>query len=94
MRSTNQIVGILNTIAKRIENWRADMSDSIALKGDTRPIWKELSEDMVQMIYVECPNCGYHMGVDYTFMDQVHEGDLDIECPVCEMKGLVKGVEE
>lgn len=73
-----------------------EKAEGILLAGladDTRPVWEELSQDMVEMIYVECPSCGYHMGVDYTFMEQAHEGALDIECPACTQRGQVEAVE-
>ena len=34
----------------------------------------------VQLEVVEC-DCGYHMGVDATYLDQV--GDFVTECPSC-----------
>jgi len=36
--------------------------------------------DEVQLEVIEC-DCGYHMGIDATFLDQV--GDVELECPSC-----------
>jgi hypothetical protein len=38
--------------------------------------------EQYQLEVVEC-DCGYHMGIDATYLDQV--GDVLIECPSCGM---------
>ena len=37
--------------------------------------------DSFQLEVVEC-DCGFHMGIDATYLDQV--GDVQVLCPVCE----------
>lgn len=39
-----------------------------------------IETDRVQLEVIEC-YCGYHMGIDATFIDQV--GDFTTECPAC-----------
>ncbi len=39
-----------------------------------------VENDEVQLEVIEC-DCGYHMGIDATYLDQV--GDLNIQCPAC-----------
>jgi len=41
---------------------------------------QSLENSQVQLEVVEC-NCGYHMGIDVTYLDQV--GDFKIACPAC-----------
>ena len=38
----------------------------------------------------EC-SCGFHIGLDFTYLDQV--GGIDIECPACSKIIHVDGVE-
>ena len=45
------------------------------------PKWIESIEtEKVQLEVMEC-DCGYHMGVDFTFLEQV--GDFEAKCPSC-----------
>ena len=37
--------------------------------------------DKVSMEIVECVGCGYHLGIDSTFLEQV--GDINTTCPSC-----------
>ena len=37
-------------------------------------------KDKVEMEVIEC-DCGFHMGIDVTFLEQV--GDFKINCPSC-----------
>jgi len=39
-----------------------------------------VENDQVELEVVEC-DCGFHLGVDATFIDQVR--DVVIECPSC-----------
>lgn len=39
-----------------------------------------IETDIIQLEVVEC-DCGYHMGIDATFLVEV--GDLKIPCPSC-----------
>jgi hypothetical protein len=39
-----------------------------------------IETDQVQLEVVEC-DCGFHLGLDATFLDQV--GDFKINCPSC-----------
>jgi hypothetical protein len=41
---------------------------------------ESINTDKVQLEVIEC-ECGYHMGLDFTFLDQV--GDFICECPSC-----------
>jgi len=41
---------------------------------------ESLENDKVQLEVVEC-DCGYHMGIDFTYIDQV--GDFKTKCPSC-----------
>ena len=41
---------------------------------------KSIENDQVQMEVVEC-DCGYHMGIDATYLHQVE--DFKINCPAC-----------
>lgn len=41
---------------------------------------KSVITEKVQLEVVEC-DCGYHMGIDATFLDQV--GDFQTVCPSC-----------
>ena len=36
----------------------------------------------------EC-ECGYHFGVDSSFLEQV--GDVDVTCPSCKLEHFIKG---
>lgn len=40
-----------------------------------------IENDVVQLEVIEC-DCGYHMGIDATYLDQV--GDFTAKCPNCE----------
>ena len=42
---------------------------------------RSIENDQVQLEVVQC-DCGFHLGIDATFLDQV--GDLTIKCPSCE----------
>ncbi len=33
----------------------------------------------VELAVYECPGCGFHLGLDVTYLDQ--QGDLDVPCP-------------
>lgn len=39
-----------------------------------------IENETVQLEVIEC-DCGYHMGIDATFLDQV--GDFKTVCPSC-----------
>ena len=39
-----------------------------------------VENDTVQLEVIEC-DCGFHLGIDATFLDQL--GDLIFDCPVC-----------
>jgi len=39
--------------------------------------------DQVQLEVIEC-DCGFHLGLDFPYLDQV--GDFVIECPSCKTK--------
>jgi len=39
---------------------------------------KSIENDQVQLEVIEC-DCGYHMGIDATYLDQV--GDFMTRCP-------------
>jgi hypothetical protein len=41
---------------------------------------KSIGNEQVELEVIEC-DCGYHMGVDYTYLDQV--GDFVTICPSC-----------
>ena len=41
---------------------------------------KSVENEQVQLEIVEC-DCGFHLGVDATYLDQV--GDFVIRCPSC-----------
>ena len=41
---------------------------------------KSIETEQVQLEVVEC-DCGFHLGLDATYLDQV--GDFKIECPHC-----------
>ncbi len=42
---------------------------------------KEVSPKVCDLITVECLGCGFHLGVDQTFLDQV--GSITVDCPSC-----------
>jgi len=44
---------------------------------------KDIETDEVSLCVVEC-DCGFHLGIDATFLDQ--EGDFIIFCPSCALK--------
>lgn len=50
---------------------------------------ESVENEQVQLEVIEC-DCGYHMGIDATYLDQV--GDFRIRCPACcaliDTKGL------
>lgn len=48
--------------------------------GDTMRRLMSMENDEVQLEVVEC-DCGFHIGLDATFLDQV--GDIEIHCPAC-----------
>lgn len=41
---------------------------------------KSIENDQVQLEVIEC-DCGFHLGLDATYLDQV--GDFKILCPSC-----------
>ena len=41
---------------------------------------KSVETIQVQLEVIEC-DCGYHMGIDATYLD--HEGDFKVICPSC-----------
>jgi len=43
--------------------------------------FKVIDSSLTEMICIEC-SCGYHMGIDSTFIDQVE--DFKSNCPNCE----------
>lgn len=42
-----------------------------------------IETEQVSLIVVEC-QCGYHMGIDFSYVDQVR--DVVIPCPSCKNK--------
>jgi len=44
---------------------------------------EDIETNIVQLHVLEC-KCGYHIGIDATFLDQV--GHATITCPSCEFK--------
>lgn len=44
---------------------------------------ESVETDKVQLEVYEC-ECGFHIGLDFTFIDQVE--DISIECPSCKAK--------
>lgn len=80
------LVQTMNMTAERIENWRKGYKP--AHRRDFG--WKEISVDSAELVVVECPGCGYHMGVDYTYLEQI--GPVDIVCPSCETTGTVEEI--
>lgn len=34
-----------------------------------------------ELVVVQCDGCGFHMGLDATYLDQV--GSIEIDCPSC-----------
>jgi hypothetical protein len=42
---------------------------------------KSVETDQYSLEVIEC-DCGYHMGIDSSFLDQV--GDFETTCPSCE----------
>ena len=41
---------------------------------------QSVENEHVQLEVIEC-DCGFHLGLDATYLDQV--GDLVMKCPVC-----------
>jgi len=50
---------------------------------------KSIENDQVQLEVVEC-DCGYHFGIDATYLDQVV--DFRLECPACGMRVMTSEV--
>ncbi len=53
-----------------------------------------VSTDTVELEVIEC-DCGFHIGIDGTFIDQV--GDLEFKCPSCQATidtSLIEGIAE
>jgi hypothetical protein len=42
---------------------------------------ESVSTSTVELEVLEC-GCGFHIGIDGTYLDQV--GDIKLECPVCQ----------
>ena len=42
----------------------------------------EVETDRFVLEVIECGRCGYHIGVDSSYLDQV--GDINIKCPGCD----------
>jgi hypothetical protein len=38
------------------------------------------ANEKCEFMYIEC-NCGFHIGLDATYLDQV--GDIILNCPAC-----------
>ena len=51
----------------------------------------EYENDKVSMIFVECNGCGYHLGVDNTYLDQVDA--VTTECPSCGLRLVISDAE-
>lgn len=51
----------------------------------------ECSKTGVELEVMECV-CGFHLGVDFTYLEQV--GKVDINCPVCQTVLSFDAVEE
>ena len=49
-----------------------------------------IGEEALLEVY-EC-ECGFYIGLDVTFLDQV--GDIDWRCPACERVHKVKGADD
>lgn len=41
-----------------------------------------VSNDHVSLEVYECGDCGFHIGLDSSFIEQI--GDIKIKCPACE----------
>ena len=42
--------------------------------------WSEVPDTDAELVVIQCPSCGYHMGVDYSYLSQV--GPIETKCPV------------
>jgi len=52
-----------------------------------RDYWKKKEADEVELIGpLECPNCGGHVALDATFLEQVED---IVVCPYCDMFAMV-----
>ena len=40
--------------------------------------------------YFECTKCGFHLGLDSTYLQQV--SDIKMNCPACKNKIVIKGM--
>jgi hypothetical protein len=52
----------------------------IKIKGEVMKRLNSIENDQVQLEVIEC-DCGFHIGLDATFIDQVQ--DFKINCPSC-----------
>ncbi len=51
---------------------------------------ENLSSDTVELEVYEC-SCGFHIGIDSTYLEQVN--DVTIECPSCKETLKMEGAE-
>lgn len=52
-------------------------------EGENMKRLESVESDQVQLEVIEC-DCGYHMGIDATYLDQV--GDFVTDCPSCHLR--------
>ena len=52
--------------------------------------WKEVELSKCELMVIEC-DCGYHTGVDLTYLEQV--GNIETLCPSCWVLHTVESAE-
>ena len=62
------------------EKWYADISY----------VGNAVVRDRAEIVVYEC-TCGYHFGVDETYLDQV--GSVEHHCPSCKEQNFIHGIE-
>jgi len=45
---------------------------------------KEITDpETYELVVVECEGCGFHLGVDASWLDHTYEKGLEMKCPAC-----------
>ena len=52
---------------------------------------KSIETDQYSLQVYEC-GCGFHIGIDASYLDQV--GDVTLKCPSCNNRLIITGYEE
>jgi hypothetical protein len=62
--------------------------------------WKEVDNSKARLMVIECLYCGYHTGIDLSYLEAIGDTEktgetdwIETPCPVCGTAHTIEGVE-